>query len=49
MCKQVSRRVGVEEEKLRSALTELLRDLKVVEEKLGVELGPKNLAQRLRG
>ena len=46
MYKQVSRRAGVEEEKLRSALTELLLDLKVVEEKLGIILGPKNLAQK---
>jgi phosphoenolpyruvate carboxylase len=44
--KQVSRRVGVEGEKLRSALTELLLDLRVVEEKLGIRLGPKNLAQK---
>jgi len=46
MYKRVSRRAGMEEEKLRSALTELLLDLKVVEEKLGIKLGPKNLAQK---
>jgi len=46
MYKRVSRRAGMEEEKLRSALTELLLDLKAVEEKLGIKLGPKNLAQK---
>jgi len=46
MYKQVSRRAGAEEQRLRSALTELLLDLKVVEEKLGIKLGPKILAQR---
>jgi phosphoenolpyruvate carboxylase len=46
MYKQVSRRAGVDEEKLRSTLTELLLDLKVVEEQLGIKLGSKNLAQR---
>ena len=46
MYKQVSRRAGVEEGRLKSALTELLLDLKVVEEKLGIKLGPKSLAQR---
>jgi len=44
--KRVSRRAGVEEEKLRLALAELLLDLKAVEEKLGIKLGPKILAQR---
>jgi phosphoenolpyruvate carboxylase len=44
--KEVSRRAGVNEDKLRSALTELLLDLKVVEEKLGIRLGPKSLVQR---
>jgi phosphoenolpyruvate carboxylase len=44
--KEVSRRAGVNEDKLRSALTELLLDLKVVEEKLGIRLGPKSLAHR---
>jgi len=46
MHKRVSRKAGVEEKRLRSALTALLLDLKVVEEKLGIKLGPKNLAQR---
>jgi len=46
MYKQVSRRAGVEEERLKSTLTELLLDLKAVEEKLGIKLGPKNLAQK---
>jgi phosphoenolpyruvate carboxylase len=46
MCKQVSGRTGAEEKRLRSALTELSLDLKAVEEKLNVKLGPRNLAQK---
>ena len=45
MYKQFSRRAGMEEERLRSALTELLLDLKTVEEQLSIKLGPKNLTQ----
>ncbi|MGQ9460903.1 MAG: phosphoenolpyruvate carboxylase [Candidatus Bathyarchaeaceae archaeon] len=44
--KEVSKRAGMEEDKLKSALTELLLDLKAVEEKLGIRLGPKSLAHR---
>jgi len=46
LCKDVASRAGVEEDKLRSALTELLLDLKVVEEKLRIRLGPKSLVHR---
>ncbi|MCS7120808.1 MAG: phosphoenolpyruvate carboxylase [Nitrososphaerota archaeon] len=41
--KQLARRAGMEEERLKSALTELLLDIKAVEEKLDVKIGPKNL------
>lgn len=44
--RKVSRRAGMNEDGLRSALTELLLNLKVVEEKLGIKLGPKSLVQR---
>lgn len=46
MYKPVARRAGMEEEKLRSALTKLSLDLKAVEEKLGIKLEPRNLTQR---
>lgn len=45
MYKQFSRRAGIAEERLRSALTEILLDLKAVEEQLSIKLGPKNLTQ----
>jgi len=46
MYKRVSRRAGLEEEKLKIDLTKLTSDLKVIEENLGIKLGPKNLTQR---
>jgi phosphoenolpyruvate carboxylase len=44
--KQVAKRAGTEEERLKSALTKLSLDLKVVEEKLDIKLGPRNLTHR---
>lgn len=45
-CKRVSQRAGMEEERLRSALKELSRDLETVQENIGINLGPRNLTQR---
>ncbi|MCX8189586.1 MAG: phosphoenolpyruvate carboxylase, partial [Nitrososphaeria archaeon] len=43
--KQFARRSKMKEERLKLALADLLLDLKEVEEKLGIKLGPKNLIQ----
>lgn len=46
MSQKAAKRAGMSEEKLRLALLNSLEDLKTVEEKLVVKLGPKGVAQR---
>ena len=43
---KVAERAGMNEEKLKIALTKILNDLKTVEENLGVKLGPRSPTQR---
>jgi len=43
---QVAKKVGIESQKLRLAILEMTKGLEVIEENLGVKLGPKNLTQR---
>ena len=47
MSRDVAKRAGMSEEKLRTALLNSLDDLKTVEEKLGVKLGPKGVSRRM--
>lgn len=44
--KPVAKRAGMEEERLKSALTRLLQDLEATHNALGIKLGPKNLTHR---
>jgi len=44
--KKVAERAGMNEEKLKLALTQILDDLKAVEEKLDIKLGPKSPTQK---
>jgi len=46
MYKSVVKRAGMEEERLRSALAGLLLDIKVAQEDLGINFGPRNLTHR---
>ncbi len=46
MSHKAAKRAGMNEEKLREALLNSLEDLKTVEEKLSVKLGPKGVSQR---
>jgi phosphoenolpyruvate carboxylase len=46
MSQATAKRANMNEEKLRVALSMLLEDLKVVEEKLNFKLGPKGVSQR---
>lgn len=46
MHKQVAKMVGANDEKLRLAIAEIMKDLQAVEEKFAINLGPKNLTQR---
>jgi phosphoenolpyruvate carboxylase len=46
MSQKAAKRAGMSEEKLREALLNSLEDLKTVEEKLSVKLGPKGVSQR---
>ncbi len=43
---QTAKRANMGEEKIKKALTNSLEDLKTVEEKLGVKLGPKSVSER---
>lgn len=42
----VAKMVKMKKERLRLAITDIMKDLSMVEENLGVKLGPKNLTQR---
>ena len=44
--RKVAERAGVNEAKLETALMKVLDDLKIVEEKLNIKLGPENLSQK---
>lgn len=44
--KKVAERANANEEKLKFALTKILEDLKAIEEKLDVKLGPRTLTQK---
>jgi len=46
MHKEVAKRAEMEEERLSSALTRLLLDIKVAQEDLGIKFGPRNLTHR---
>ena len=46
MNQATAKRAGMSDEKLKDALTMVLEDLNTVEEKLGLHLGPKGVAQR---
>jgi phosphoenolpyruvate carboxylase len=46
MSGQTAKRANMSEEKIKKALTNSLEDLKTVEEKLGVKLGPKSVSER---
>jgi phosphoenolpyruvate carboxylase len=46
MSSQTAKRANMNEEKIRKAFTNSLEDLKTVEEKLGVKLGPKSVSER---
>ncbi len=46
MYKAVAKRAEMEEERLRSALTRLLLDIKVAQEDLGIKFGPRTLGHR---
>jgi phosphoenolpyruvate carboxylase len=46
MSGKVAKRANMNEEKLRAALLNSLEDLKTVEEKFAIKLGPKDSAQR---
>ena len=44
--KQTAERANMSEDKLKIGLTKILDDLKTVEEKLGIKLGPRSLTQK---
>ncbi len=46
MSRTTAKRAGMSEEKLKDALTMVLEDLNTVEQKMGIKLGPKGVAQR---
>ncbi|MDR1993308.1 MAG: phosphoenolpyruvate carboxylase [Nitrososphaerota archaeon] len=46
MSHTTAKRAGMSEEKLKEALTSIVEDLKIVEKKLSLSLGPKGIAQR---
>jgi len=46
MSQKTAKKANMNEEKLRSTLSNILDDLKTVEEKFGVKLGPKGVSQR---
>lgn len=46
MYKPIARRAGMEEERLRSAITKLQLDIKVTQENLSLKFGPRNLTHR---
>ncbi|MDR0371981.1 MAG: phosphoenolpyruvate carboxylase [Nitrososphaerota archaeon] len=46
MSRTTAKRAGMNEEKLREALASIVEDLNIVEEKLSLTLGPKDIAQR---
>ena len=46
MYPQVAKMVNAEEDKLRTAISNILMDLNVVEENFGLKLGPRSLSQR---
>ena len=46
MYELVAKRAGIDEERLRSALAGLLVDIKVAQEDLGINFGPRNLTHR---
>lgn len=46
MSQATAKRANMNEEKLKSALKSLLDDLKLVESKLGIKLGPRGVSQR---
>ena len=46
MSRKAAKRAGMNEEKLRTALLNSLEDLRTVEEKFAVKLGPKGVSQR---
>ncbi len=45
-CTSISKRVGMEAGKLKSAITGLSLDLRSVEEHLGIKLGPRTLVHK---
>ena len=45
-CKKVAERANTNAEKLKSALTKIMNDLKAAEEKLDIKLGPKSPTQK---
>jgi phosphoenolpyruvate carboxylase len=46
MHSDVAKRVGMDEARLSSALTQILLDIKVAQEDLGIKFGPRNLTHR---
>lgn len=46
MHKQAAKKVGTDPQKLKSTISTILKNLKVIKENFGVKLGPKNLTQR---
>ena len=46
MYKSVAQRAQMNQEKLRSALTRLVSDIKVAQEDLGIKFGPRSLTHR---
>ena len=46
MYQDVAKRAGMDPERLSSALTRLLLDIKVAQEDLGIKFGPRNLTNR---
>lgn len=46
MAQDIAKKANMTEEKLRSALSNIIDDLKTAEEKLAVKLGPKGVSQR---
>jgi phosphoenolpyruvate carboxylase len=46
MSRAVAKRSGMAEDKLKEAITTAIEDLNTVEQKLGIHLGPKGVAQR---
>ena len=46
MRSQTSKRANMNQEQIKKAFTNILEDLKAVEEKLGIKLGPKGISER---